>query len=95
VIKYYITGLCGTKIECRGHTIRRSRLDITIAILRIAMDGAKKTQIVYGANLNSTIANKYLSRLEEKQLIEQKGNLFVTTDKGRMYRDMASELDIR
>ncbi|WP_238380684.1 winged helix-turn-helix domain-containing protein [Methanolobus vulcani] len=70
-------------------------MDITIAILRIAMDGAKKTQIVYGANLNSTIANKYLSRLEEKQLIEQKGNLFVTTDKGRMYRDMASELDIR
>jgi predicted transcriptional regulator len=70
-------------------------LDITIAILKIAMDGAKKTQIVYGANLNSTIANKYLARLEEKQLIEQKGNLFVTTDKGRMYKDMASELDIR
>ncbi|WP_342451822.1 winged helix-turn-helix domain-containing protein [Methanolobus bombayensis] len=83
-------------IECRGHTIRRrSRLDITIAILKIAMDGAKKTQIVYGANLNSTIANKYLSTLEEKQLIEQKGNLFVTTDKGRVYKDMASELDIR
>ncbi|MBP1909456.1 putative transcriptional regulator [Methanolobus bombayensis] len=59
------------------------------------MDGAKKTQIVYGANLNSTIANKYLSTLEEKQLIEQKGNLFVTTDKGRVYKDMASELDIR
>jgi predicted transcriptional regulator len=70
-------------------------LDITIAILKIAMDGAKKTQIVYGANLNSTIANKYLARLEEKHLIEQKGNLFVTTDKGRMYKDMASELDIR
>jgi predicted transcriptional regulator len=70
-------------------------LDITIAILKIAMDGAKKTQIVYGANLNSTIANKYLARLEEKKLIEQKGNLFVTTDKGRMYKDMASELDIR
>ena len=58
------------------------------------MQGAKKTQIVYGANLNSTIANKYLSRLEEKKLIEQKGNLFVTTDKGRLYREMASELDI-
>lgn len=70
-------------------------MDITIAILKIAMDGAKKTQIVYGANLNSTIANKYLARLEEKKLIEQKGNLFVTTDKGRMYKDMASELDIR
>ncbi|WP_406671472.1 winged helix-turn-helix domain-containing protein [Methanolobus sp. ZRKC4] len=76
-------------------TIRRSRLDITIAILKLAADGAKKTQIVYGANLNSTIANKYLIRLEEKELIEQKGNMFITTDKGRSYREMASELDIR
>ncbi|TQD25329.1 hypothetical protein FKV42_09855 [Methanolobus vulcani] len=90
-----MTGLWSTRIECRGHTIRRSRLDITIAILKIAVDGAKKTQIVYGANLNSTIANKYLTRLEEKQLIMQKDNIFVTTDKGKMYKDMASELDIR
>jgi predicted transcriptional regulator len=59
------------------------------------MDGAKKTQIVYGANLNSTIANKYLIRLEEKQLIEQKGSIFRTTDKGREYREMASGLEIR
>lgn len=78
-----------------GITIRRSRLDITLAILKITMNGAKKTQIVYGANLNSTIANKYLSRLEEKQLIEQRGNIFKTTDKGRLYKDMVSELEIR
>ncbi|WP_407356833.1 winged helix-turn-helix domain-containing protein [Methanolobus sp. WCC5] len=78
-----------------GIIIRRSRLDITLAILKIAMDGAKKTQIVYGANLNSTIANKYLIRLEEKQLIEQKGSIFRTTDKGREYREMASGLEIR
>ncbi|MDG6243855.1 MAG: winged helix-turn-helix domain-containing protein [Methanolobus sp.] len=70
-------------------------MDITLSILKIAMDGAKKTQIVYGANLNSTIANKYLTRLEEKQLIEQKGNIFRTTDKGREYREMASGLEIR
>lgn len=59
------------------------------------MDGAKKTHIVYGANLNSTIASKYLSRLTEKQLIEQKGNMFITTDKGITYKELASELDIR
>lgn len=70
-------------------------MDITIAILKIAQDGAKKTQIVYGANLNSTIASKYLAQLKENKLIEQKGNLFVTTDKGKTYREMASELDIR
>ncbi|WP_242492603.1 winged helix-turn-helix domain-containing protein [Methanolobus psychrotolerans] len=83
------------QIECGGITIRRSRLDITVAILKIAMNGAKKTQIVYGANLNSTIANKYLASLEEKELIEQNGNIFVTTDKGRIYRGMANELEIR
>ncbi|MEZ5335045.1 MAG: winged helix-turn-helix domain-containing protein [Methanolobus sp.] len=70
-------------------------MDITLDILKIAQDGAKKTQIVYGANLNSTIAGKYLSRLKENQLIEQKGNIFVTTDKGKLYREMASELEIR
>ncbi|MDG6245126.1 MAG: winged helix-turn-helix domain-containing protein [Methanolobus sp.] len=69
-------------------------MDITIDILKIAMHGAKKTQIVYGANLNSTIANKYLVDMEENQLIEQKENLFLTTDKGRTYREMASELEI-
>lgn len=70
-------------------------MDITLEILRIAKDGAKKTQIVYGANLNSMIAGKYLARLTENQLIEQKGNIFKTTDKGKLYREIASELEIR
>ncbi len=77
-----------------GIIIRRSRLDITLEILKIAANGAKKTQIVYGANLNSTIANKYLIRMENKDLIIQNGDVFMTTDKGRLYKEMASELDI-
>jgi predicted transcriptional regulator len=77
-----------------GIIIRRSRLDITLDILKIAVNGAKKTQIVYGANLNSTIANKYLIRLENKDLIAQENGIFVITDKGRLYKEMASELDI-
>jgi predicted transcriptional regulator len=77
-----------------GIIIRRSRLDITLDILKIAVNGAKKTQIVYGANLNSTIANKYLLRLENKDLIAQENGIFVITDKGRLYKEMASELDI-
>ncbi len=58
------------------------------------MHGAKKTQIVYGVNLNSTIANKYISTLEGKKLIERKENIFITTDKGRVYEKTASELQI-
>ncbi|WMW22412.1 winged helix-turn-helix domain-containing protein [Methanolobus mangrovi] len=67
-------------------------MDISIAILKIAMHGAKKTHIVYKANLNSTIADKYISTLEDKKLIERKENIFMTTDKGRMYEETASEL---
>jgi predicted transcriptional regulator len=70
-------------------------LDITIEILNIAMHGAKKTQIVYGANINSTIANGYISMLKEKELIEQRDRIFRTTDKGREYKEIASELQLR
>lgn len=77
-----------------GIHIRRSKLKITLEILKVAMNGAKKTQIVYGANLNSSIAEKYLSILENNQLIEHRGNLFITTDKGRAYQEIATELII-
>ncbi|WP_407356509.1 winged helix-turn-helix domain-containing protein [Methanolobus sp. WCC5] len=80
--------------QIRGITIRRSELDITLAILKIAMRGAKKTHIVYNANLNSTIANKYLVSMQDNLLVEQKGDLFITTEKGRTYREIASGLEI-
>ena len=67
---------------------RRSSVDIIADILRIARKGAKKTRIVYGANLNFKLLNEYLERLEEAGLItndpEKRGTL-KTTDKGRKY----------
>lgn len=78
-----------------GDCIRRNNLCIALEILKVAMKGAKKTQIVYGVNLNSALAEKYLETLESNQLIERKDNLFVTTEKGRAYRVLASELDLK
>lgn len=83
-----------TANKIRGITIRRSQLDITLAILKIAMQGAKKTNIVYNANLNSTIANKYLVSMQDNLLVEQKGDMFITTEKGRKYKEIASGLEI-
>jgi len=44
-------------------SLRRNDLDICADILKVAKTGAKKTQIVYQANLNFKIVKKYLQRL--------------------------------
>nr|WP_048815434.1 winged helix-turn-helix domain-containing protein [Methanosalsum zhilinae] len=72
--------------------MRRSRTDIVLDILNIASNGATKTKIVYGANLNSSIAKKYINDLKDKGLIEQRSNIFVMTEKGKEYRDLTKEL---
>ena len=63
-------------------------MDIIADILRIARKGAKKTRIVYGANLNFKLLNEYLERLREAGLITsdpEKRGMLKTTDKGRKY----------
>ncbi len=45
--------------------MRRNDLDICADILTAARAGAKKTHIVYGANLNFKLVRKYLRRLIE------------------------------
>jgi predicted transcriptional regulator len=63
-----------------------------VEILRAALEGAKKTHIVYRANLNFDVVNRYLYLLKEKGLIEQNGNLYITTEKGREFQNIAREL---
>jgi predicted transcriptional regulator len=73
---------------------RRSRNDIAVDILRVSMNGAKKTHIVYGANLNFNITHKYLEMLKEKELIRHENGLFITTDKGKVFQAMAKEFKL-
>ncbi|MCL7411644.1 MAG: winged helix-turn-helix domain-containing protein [Methanosarcinaceae archaeon] len=58
------------------------------------MNGAKKTQIVYQANLNHNLAKKYIVLLTNQDLIKQQENIFVTTEKGRTYQEMANRLKL-
>nr|WP_209683037.1 winged helix-turn-helix domain-containing protein [Methanohalophilus levihalophilus] len=73
---------------------RRNRIDISADILETAKNGANKTQIVYNTNLNFSIAKKYLEMLEEKELIRQEGNLYITTEKGKTFHDLAMLLKL-
>ena len=58
------------------------------------MNGAKKTHIVYEANLNFNIAAKYLETLKDKELVKHENDLFITTDKGKVFYTMAKELKL-
>ncbi len=62
--------------------MRRNNLDICADILQVAQPGARKTQIVYKANLNFMIVKKYLSNLIEKGFMEKNDAHYFTTNKG-------------
>ena len=64
---------------------RRNDLDICAEILQVARAGAKKTQIVYQANLNFKIVEKYLKRLTDGGLLKPKGRFYFTTSKGASF----------
>jgi predicted transcriptional regulator len=67
---------------------RRSNLEIAAEILKLAKKGAKKTRIVYGANLNFKMLEEYLEKLKKSGLImnsPDNDRLIKTTEKGREY----------
>ena len=76
--------------------IRRSKIDITVAILKITKSGANKTRIVYGANLNFVLAGKYLDFLQKNRFIESttRKTHYQITDKGREFLDKVQEIMI-
>ena len=69
---------------------RRSELDIIGEILVLSKKGAKKTEILYQANLSYMQLQKYLPFLVEKNILEKhvvknngySHNLYKTTEKG-------------
>jgi predicted transcriptional regulator len=63
--------------------VRRNDLDICADILTVARTGAKKTHIVYRANLNFKLVRKYLRRLIENGLLpSSEMSLYTTTEEG-------------
>ena len=71
--------------------MRRNDLDICADILQVARAGAKKTHLVYKANLNFEIVKKYLSRLSENRLISSENGHYITTEEGVKFLDSYQE----
>ena len=64
---------------------RRGKIEIVIDILSVALDGARKTEIVYKANLNFTRIDRYIPFLEDRGLMENSGPIYKTTEKGKEF----------
>lgn len=75
---------------------RRGRVEIMVDILSVARGGARKTEIVYKANLNFARLERYIPFLEERGLMANSGSVYKTTKKGeeflRGYEKMAELL---
>jgi predicted transcriptional regulator len=63
---------------------KRSCMEISIDILRVALEGAKKSHIVYKANLNFKIVNGFLNTLLNSGLLygPNPDRIYQTTPKG-------------
>jgi len=74
--------------------MRRNDLDICADILKVAQTGAKKTQIVYQANLNFKIVKKYLERLISNGLLDaqQESRFYLTTARGYDFLEQYKDL---
>jgi predicted transcriptional regulator len=65
----------------------RGRLDIIADVLLVVSVDAKKTQIMYGANLSYRVLKRYLAETTAACLIsfEDARKCYVLTDKGREF----------
>ena len=71
--------------------VRRSKIELLRDVLKVLKQdgGAKKTEVVYKANLNFERASKLLDLLVEKDLAEVKSNKYEITEKGeKILRDI-------
>jgi predicted transcriptional regulator len=71
----------------------RDRLDIIADILNVASKNAKKTQIMYQANLSYKVLQRYLTEVVEASLIRfvVDQQYYLLTGKGQEYLDAYKE----
>jgi predicted transcriptional regulator len=76
--------------------MRRSRHEILSNILKICINGASKTRIVYQANLNFRTVNPYLQTLIKNNLLDASQGrriLYKTTKEGENLQETISQVN--
>jgi predicted transcriptional regulator len=73
----------------------RRRFEIIADILSVAEKGAKKTRIMYIANLSYKLLQKYLEETMKVGLIQLKDDRFQLTEKGQLFLGAYSKFSNR
>ena len=75
----------------------RRKLDIIADVLSVASGGAKKTQIMYRANLSYRLLTKYLVEVRRAYLVsfERGRRCYVLTSKGRQFLSLYKDYSRR
>jgi len=86
----YLQNVCtdeGSHMYSVSPRQNRSRIEIMAAILERAVEGTKKTQMMYGANLSFYQIEGYVRYLLKMGFLsfEKEGRLYWTTNKGREF----------
>ncbi|MFB3765000.1 MAG: winged helix-turn-helix domain-containing protein [Methanotrichaceae archaeon] len=69
---------------------RRNTNVVTSQILKICREGASKTKVIYRANLNSVIGNRYLDNLTRNGFVEA-----ITDGSRTIYKTTSKGLDLQ
>jgi predicted transcriptional regulator len=76
---------------------KRTKVEIMIEILKIAAGGVNKTRIVYDANLNFRVADRYIDELKKlgylKSHSREGRKIYVTTTEGFRFLKKFGELE--
>ena len=77
--------------EVKMERKKRTKYEIIHDILNACENGAKKTWLMYKANLSYELTNNYINKLVEKELIIQKDGLYYLTEKGMKLLDLLKD----
>lgn len=73
----------------------RRRFDILADMVRVASSGAKKTKIMYFANLSYLLLNKYLDEAMHTGFLRYNGEEYLTTRKGGAFLERYNDFRSR
>jgi len=73
----------------------RRRLDIIADVLNVAINGAKKTRIMYVANLSYRLLEKYLGETVNVGFVQVNNEGYEVTEKGRLFLEKYGQFSSR
>jgi predicted transcriptional regulator len=81
------------KLAVKRNKSKREKYDIIVEILLLCKNDRNKTNILYNVNLNNSRLTAQLNTLTAQGLIAKKADRYITTEKGKQFLQLSTELN--